>query len=228
MVGIVTATLFFNTSAQHFTGTMVTIGVMLLVACMLQYNRHRVAAAEREALELSRVDALTKLANRRVFERMLAEIAGQIEDSEDAATRGGLILADVDNFKTINTTGGHKSGDEVLRMIAAVLDGAVGREATVCRIGGDEFAVIVAEGDTGDVMRAAAKCRAAVGAVDWKVLCEPNVTLSIGYAGWEHVDSWKDLVVAADLALQGSKDAGKNAVTSAPTPTPALRASRAS
>ena len=68
-------------------------------------------------------------------------------------------------------------------------------------------------------MRAAAKCRAAVGAVDWQVLCEPEVTLSIGYATWEHVDTWKDLVIAADVAMQTSKDHGKNAVSVAPRAT---------
>jgi PleD family two-component response regulator len=65
-------------------------------------------------------------------------------------------------------------------------------------------------------MRTAAKARAAIGAVDWNVLCEPKVTLSMGYATWEHVDAWKDIVIAADLALRASKDAGKDAVSIAP------------
>ena len=101
-------------------------------------------------------------------------------------------------------------------MIAAVLEGAIGNDGTVCRIGGDEFAVIVPEGDAASLMRTAAKARAAIGAVDWNVLCEPNVTLSMGYATWEHVDGWKDIVIAADLALRMSKDSGKDVVTVAP------------
>jgi PleD family two-component response regulator len=76
--------------------------------------------------------------------------------------------------------------------------------------------VIVQDGDGAELMRTAAKLRAAIGAVDWNVLSAAPVTLSLGYATWEHVDGWKDIVVAADIALRASKDAGKNAVTSAP------------
>lgn len=214
MLGILIATLISNIQTANFTGVSVIVGEVLVIAAILRFNRMRADAAERSALELSRIDALTKLANRRVFERTLA-IAAEKPEGIDAGgyVRGGLILADVDDFKAINTSGGHKAGDEVLRMIASVLDGAVGRETTVCRIGGDEFAVIVPDGDAAEVMRVAEKCRAAIGAVDWNVLCEPNVTLSMGYATWEHVDGWKEIVVAADLALRASKDSGKDVAT---------------
>lgn len=216
MMGILIATLLVNVETANFTGVSVIVGEVLVIAALLRYNRMRADAAESAALELSRVDALTKLANRRVFERSLVE-RSELPRGDDAGYNlGGLILADVDNFKTINSSGGHKAGDEVLRMIAAVLEGTVGNEGTVCRIGGDEFAVIVEEGDAASLMRTAAKARAAIGAVDWNVLCEPNVTLSMGYASWEHVDGWKNIVVAADLALRMSKDAGKDAVSVAP------------
>ncbi|MGK2878927.1 MAG: GGDEF domain-containing protein [Solirubrobacterales bacterium] len=217
MLGILVATLVVNMQTAYFTGVSVIVGEVLVIAALLRYNRVRADLAESAALGLARIDALTKLANRRVFERRLAEAAEPLLDADRADyRRGGLILADVDNFKTINSTGGHKAGDEVLRMIAAVLEGAVGDDGTVCRIGGDEFAVIVSEGDAPSLMRTAAKARAAIGAVDWNVLCEPDVTLSMGYATWEHVNGWKDIVIAADLALRTSKISGKDAVTVAP------------
>jgi diguanylate cyclase (GGDEF)-like protein len=227
MMGILVATLFVDAQATNSTAVSVIVGEVLLIAGLLRYNRMRADAAEREALELSRIDALTKLANRRVFERTLAEVASTAPGVGGGAyDLGGLILADVDNFKTINSSGGHKAGDEVLRMIAAVLEGAVGNEGTVCRIGGDEFAVIVPEGDAPRLQRTAAKARAAIGSVDWNVLCEPRVTLSMGYATWEHVDGWKDVVVAADLALRASKDAGKDVVSVAPQDAEAARVPR--
>jgi diguanylate cyclase (GGDEF)-like protein len=217
MLGILLATLMVNVQTANFTGVSVIVGEVLVIAALLRYNRVRADAAESAALELSRVDALTKLANRRVFERTLANTSELPRSIHGAGyDLGGLILADVDNFKTINSSGGHKAGDEVLRMIAAVLDGTIGVDGTVCRIGGDEFAVIIHEGDSASLMRTAAKARAAIAAVDWNVLCEPNVTLSMGYATWEHVSGWKEIVVAADLALRASKDAGKDAVTVAP------------
>lgn len=233
MFGIVGATLAFNANQGDFTGALVIAAEMLVIAGVLRYNRNREDAAERAALEVSRTDALTRLANRRVFEHSLATLAERPVRA-GAYDRGGLILADVDNFKTINTTGGHRSGDEVLRMIAAVLEGTAGSDATVCRIGGDEFALVVPEGDDAALMRLAAKCRAAIAAVDWNVLCEPIVTVSIGYATWESVTAWKDLVVAADLGMQMSKDSGKDTVTAAapsvprlgPVAEPQLRASR--
>lgn len=219
IVGIVFASLAINASTAAFASTAVILAEILVIAGLLFYNRQRADAAEQAALKLSRVDALTGLANRRVFECALAEAAERFNSG--VAPQGGLILADVDDFKLINTSGGHKSGDEVLRMIASVLEGAIGRDATVCRIGGDEFALILDEGDAADLMRGAAKCNAAINAVDWNVLCEPKVTISVGYAAWEHVDTWKDLVVAADLALRTSKESGKNTVSQAPQ-TPAI------
>jgi diguanylate cyclase (GGDEF)-like protein len=227
MLGILTATLLVNLRTANFTGVSVIFAEVLVIAGVLRVNRMRADAAERSALELSRIDALTRLANRRVFERTLS-IAAEVPNgaSTSGYDRGGLILADVDNFKTINSTGGHKAGDEVLRMIAAVLDGTVGQQATVCRIGGDEFAVIVQDGNAAELSRTAAKLRAAIGAVDWNVLSAAPVTLSMGYATWEHVESWKDIVVASDLALRASKDAGKNAVTSAPQDEQAPRVPR--
>jgi diguanylate cyclase (GGDEF)-like protein len=226
MLGILVAMLVANISSAHFGAVSVIFGEVLVIAALLRYNRMRADAAERRALELSRTDALTGLANRRVFENTLmlaAEARGQLRASA-AHDDGGLILIDVDNFKKINSSGGHKAGDEVLRMIAAVLEGAAGEGRTVCRIGGDEFAVIVSEGGSQELMRTAAKCQNAVAAVDWRVLCEPKVTISAGYASWRDVATWKELVVAADLAMRASKDAGKNTVSSAPGRS--LRASR--
>lgn len=214
MLGIIGATLVFNANTSSFTSVMVIGAGVLVIAALLQYNRRLAINAEKRALELSRIDALTKIANRRVFEQALADASEGVEVLSEIP--GGLVLADVDNFKTINTTGGHRSGDEVLRMLAAVLKDSLSDFGTVCRIGGDEFAVIVEGGSDEAVMRAAAKCRVAVQSVDWKVLCEPEVTLSIGYATWSQVDSWKDLVIASDVAMQTSKDFGKNSVTKAP------------
>lgn len=214
MFGIVGATLAFNANGGDFTGALVIAAEILVIAGVLRWNRAREDAAERVALEISRTDALTKLANRRIFEHALSTLAER-PITQGGYDRGGLILADVDNFKTINTTGGHRSGDEVLRMISAVLEGTAGEDATVCRIGGDEFALVVPEGDDASLMRLAAKCRAAIAAVDWHVLCEPTVTVSVGYATWENVTAWKDLVVAADLGMQMSKDSGKDTVMTA-------------
>lgn len=190
-------------------GLTIVLAEAAVLAAVLGYNRIHAVKVNHEAMRLARTDALTGLANRRVFEDRLVD--GQ--EGADQSDAGGLILADVDDFKGVNSSGGHPTGDEVLKMIAAVLEGAAGPEATVCRIGGDEFAVIVPRGDSGDLARAAAKCRAAIGAVDWDTICEPEVTMSFGYASWAHVRNWRELVIAADMAMGISKEKGKNTVS---------------
>lgn len=205
--GMLLVVLAASFGADSSTETTVVVGQAFLLALMLRYNRRRMLGAERAALELSRTDALTKLANRRVFERVLSR-AVKVTDvarAEGGYDRGGLILTDVDDFKLINTAGGHRTGDEVLRMIAAVLEGTIGSEGTVCRIGGDEFAVIVPSGDAASLARTVEKTRAAIGAVDWHVLSAAPVTLSFGSATWEGVEEWKDIVVAADIELRMRK-----------------------
>lgn len=191
------------------SGLPIVLAEVAVLAALLGYNRLHAVKTSHEAVQLARTDALTNLANRRVFQdKLLAGQAGA--DQPDA---GGLILADVDDFKGVNSSGGHPTGDEVLKMIAAVLEGAAGPEATVCRIGGDEFAVIVDHGDSGDLARSAAKLRAAVGAVDWDPICEGDVTMSFGYASWAHVRNWRELVIAADMAMGISKQKGKDTVS---------------
>jgi diguanylate cyclase (GGDEF)-like protein len=215
ILGILLATMILGVHLGDSLAASVVFGQSLVIGGLLRLNRQRSQVAEREARLLSRTDPLTGLANRRVFEESLAASAAGFE-----RRGGGLILADVDNFKAVNNNGGHVTGDEVLRLIASVLEGTLGDGATLCRIGGDEFAAIVHEGDAAALMRSAAKCRAAVGAVDWEVVCENPVTLSFGYAAFEQVGEWKELVVAADVAMRLSKEAGKNKISAGAPPVP--------
>ena len=92
-------------------------------------------------------DALTGLGNRRRFDEVLAQ-------EWDRAVRGrrplSLILIDADCFKGFNDTYGHQRGDEALRLIAGSIRAAANRASDmVCRIGGEEFAVILPEIDYG-------------------------------------------------------------------------------
>src|SRR5207253_4373248 len=119
----------------------------------------------------ARRDPLTGLANRRAFEERLHE----------ELARGapfGLAVLDLDDFKRVNDTHGHEAGDEVLRRVAAVLARGVRADEGVFRIGGEEFAVLVA-GDRDAVVRVAERARAAL-LVDRRG--QPLPTLSAGVA----------------------------------------------
>ena len=102
-------------------------------------------AAREESQEAQRMirreaehDPLTDLLNRRHFERTL-------DAYKQGDTPFALIIVDIDNFKTINDTFGHSTGDALIKRVASTLDGAFRNVDHVCRIGGDEFTVIVTD-----------------------------------------------------------------------------------
>ena len=130
---------------------------------------HRVAAAAELARRAS-VDPLTGLANRAGFSRRLREaLAGLEEPGPPGAPRGpapALLLLDLDDFKTINDSLGHSSGDEVLRVVAERLRGCLRPGDLAARLGGDEFAVLVPQvGDEDEAVERAS---------GWRPSCAPR------------------------------------------------------
>ncbi|PRC46879.1 two-component system response regulator, partial [Mycobacterium sp. ITM-2017-0098] len=85
-------------------------------------------------------DPLTDLANRRQLTERLAVLAGQQDSARGLVA---LLYADVNQFKTVNDTYGHDTGDELLLEVATRLRAAVGADTLVCRVGGDEFVVLL-------------------------------------------------------------------------------------
>ncbi len=111
----------------------------LAVRARLETGRCRQRLAQ--ALILARTDELTGLGNRRA---LLDRLNATLATSQPA----GLILLDLDGFKTVNDTYGHDVGDQVLRAVAGRLIQAAGHQATeVTRLGGDEFAVLTRQED---------------------------------------------------------------------------------
>jgi diguanylate cyclase (GGDEF)-like protein len=110
----------------------------------LKRERERLRSALRAAEEQADTDALTPLQNRRAFVRELARIAAF---SERYDVRASLLFFDLDGFKAVNDQFGHAAGDAVLRHVAALLLANVRDSDVVGRVGGDEFAVILAKAD---------------------------------------------------------------------------------
>jgi GGDEF domain-containing protein len=111
-----------------------------------------------EVARRASVDPLTGLANRTAFSRRLQEALGTLEGSGPAAP--ALLLLDLDDFKTINDSLGHSSGDEVLRVVAERLRGCLGPGDLAARLGGDEFAVLSP--------RSPARARRSLSASGWR------------------------------------------------------------
>jgi diguanylate cyclase (GGDEF)-like protein len=182
-----------------------TVGLSLIVSHRLaSVRRERREAEAREAKlrALADTDPLTGLLNRRGF------VAGV--ESALAAGRGvGLILLDLDEFKSINDGFGHDVGDRVLSAVARTLLAHAG-EATVGRLGGEEFGVAVAGLPAPALARLAERLRRSVAAL--RVEAGPSrVTASFGVS--METASFEALYRSADRALYRAKAQGRNRVT---------------
>ena len=148
-------------------------------------------------------DALTGLYNRSAYEAMRQEAA---QNKRKIA----LLLVDVDYFKSINDKYGHDVGDQVLRSVADTLQSSFRGEDMVCRIGGDEFSVIMNNADSGLTELVRSKMRRVADKLAHPPEGVPPVTLSVGVAFSDQQSQGRDLFKCADLALYGVKDAGRN------------------
>lgn len=165
------------------------------------------------AAELSQVDPLTRLFNRR---RFAADLADESARSRRHGRPLAFLMADVDHFKTVNDTLGHLRGDTILREVAEVLINAKRAGDTVYRYGGEEFAVLARETDLRGGVELAERLRSAVEREF--VHQRPAVTMSVGVAELPDNGPPDLLVAAADAALYAAKTSGRNRVATDPPP----------
>ncbi len=156
----------------------------------------------------AQTDWLTGLANHRAFhERLRAELA-RANRAHDAVA---LLLLDLDDFKKVNDVHGHGTGDELLRRLAEILTDLVRASDVVCRIGGEEFAVILPSCSADDAVGLAHRVSERLAATDF----EPagKITASIGISqGPEHSMNPRDLVAYAEAAMMTAKSRGTGLV----------------
>jgi diguanylate cyclase (GGDEF)-like protein len=163
---------------------------------LLSKERDTARASEEVAWRLADTDPLTGLLNRRAFlERAIGRDGEQM-----------LLLADLDHFKRVNETLGHDGGDEVLRVFARVLRGAVPATALVARMGGEEFAIVAHASDPVDPNLLLAKLRTT------RMPFDVQITASIGTCSGPMTEerAWKAMYRGADAALFEAKSAGRD------------------
>jgi diguanylate cyclase (GGDEF)-like protein len=172
-------------------------------------------AAYVEALRTALVtDGLTQTANERAFHVALAAAVRRATHEGDALA---LVIADVDWFKAINDAHGHPAGDRVLRELAGVLRGALPPGATLGRVGGEEFAVLLPGRTLDDALAVAEAARAAIAAHPFaSPVGALEVTASFGAAALgPGTDTPTRLFQRADERLYAAKHEGRNRIRGA-------------
>lgn len=153
-------------------------------------------------------DHLTGLYNHRYFHERLRE---EVRRANRQHTPVGLLLYDLDDFKRVNDVHGHLTGDQVLQTLAAVSRATARAEDVLCRVGGEEFAVILPGAGTREAIALGERLRRAVAAAPFAA--DARMTISVGVAVCPvHASNPRDLVACADLALLDAKAAGKDRV----------------
>jgi diguanylate cyclase (GGDEF)-like protein len=154
------------------------------------------AAHQRELRFLADHDPLTRLLNRRAFvDRLDAEVARAIRYRRSF----GLVICDLDGFKVLNDQFGHPAGDEALQIFSRVLEAALRKGDEAFRIGGDEFALVLAEAGEAEARKVIKRIAANV--------ASPRASFGIASCP-EHARDAQTLFRLADEALYEAKRTG--------------------
>ena len=157
-------------------------------------------------------DALTGLANRRLFLDRLSHVLDRLRGRSTA--RVAVVFLDVDNFKHLNDRLGHPAGDEILQVIGERLRVAIRPGDTAARLGGDEFAILLEEiPDEQEAVAVAERLIASLGAPITLADGSPRIGASIGVAlSGTSGDTADDLLRNADIAMYAAKAAGRGRI----------------
>jgi len=190
--------------------TIVISLVAFAAAAKISRMSTKLEESERKNHYYAHHDALTGLPNRHHFADRLAYSIDGLPDQGFA-----IFACDLDRFKPVNDTFGHEAGDKVLRCVADRFERQFGKDAVVCRIGGDEFIVLLTEYQSLDELgHLAEKLKSAIAdPIDIGGGESVKIGLSVGIATAPEcgLDD-KELIRMADMALYRAKESGRNAV----------------
>ncbi|HZQ82000.1 MAG TPA: diguanylate cyclase [Gaiellaceae bacterium] len=157
---------------------------------------------------LAQTDSLTGLYNHRYFHERLRSELTRASRSHDSVA---VLMFDLDDFKRVNDVYGHATGDQLLIQVARIARDIVRGSDVVCRIGGEEFGVIMPSCDAGDALGLAARLIDTLR--DHEFDPAGRITVSMGVAqGPEHAMNQRELIACAEAAMMTAKARGKNQV----------------
>ncbi len=189
----------------------------LMARVRSQLRRKRYADRLRDimqaSLQMAVTDPLTGLHNRRYLESHLGGLIDTAAESDKALS---LMILDIDHFKSVNDTFGHDAGDEVLRGFAERVKTAIRGVDVFCRLGGEEFIIVMPDTALDTAGRVAERVRQVVGGAAFPIdkgRRQIPVTVSIGLAERRNGRESDAMLKRADRALYRSKAAGRNRVS---------------
>lgn len=164
--------------------------------------------------EIAKVDALTDIGNRRSFYESVDKAHHR---ANRYSQKYGLIMCDIDHFKSYNDTYGHLEGDHILKIIATTIKNSIRISDEVFRYGGEEFVVILQSRDIKEAIISAERIRKAAESLrlEHKGCSEGIITVSCGVAVFKEGDKdkqWDVILNRADKALYTAKSSGRNRV----------------
>ncbi|MGO8845681.1 MAG: GGDEF domain-containing protein, partial [Methylocella sp.] len=201
-------TIFIQSPAQILYAGSLIIFVFLMTALLVLLTAQKF---QKELLDQSRRDFLTKALNRRAFE-------GIVEGEWSRALRHdhptSFLIVDIDHFKKVNDQYGHSAGDNVLVDVSSIAQTVLRQEDIWCRFGGEEFAVMLPETGGKEATAIAERLRCVIEQARITTRNGPlKVTVSIGASertsGRTH---WGEVLEVADQALYKAKSSGRNCV----------------
>jgi diguanylate cyclase (GGDEF)-like protein len=167
-------------------------------------NAHIRAALEHQA----QTDPLTGLWNHRTFHELLRKELLRASTSHDTVA---LVMLDLDDFKKINDIHGHAAGDHVLAEVAGHLRAGIRESDALCRIGGEEFAIIAPSIDLKTAKRLAVRILDRIHSAEFETAGKLSVSVGVAI-GPEHAANPRELVACADAAMMAAKANGKQRI----------------
>ena len=189
------------------------IGIFILILLIVLFFYLKQMKLKMQLKLLSITDSMTKLYNRRYFEETANNYFELAKRNESIVT---LLMLDVDNFKHINDTYGHKVGDIVLIELSNLLQNLTRKSDIICRFGGEEFIILLSQTniDTANIIAEKIRVNIENHAIKLDKLNDLKITVSIGVSQVNILTdkNIEDCIKRSDEALYKAKNSGKNKV----------------
>ncbi len=174
--------------------------------------RKETTKATATLLREAMTDSLTGLGNRRALDQFVKR--ERLHPHTNPQTRLAAMVIDVDDFKQLNDTAGHRQGDECLKFIGAVLQASTSREDCALRFGGDEFLVLMLDRTREDLKAFAERVVSLLRQMPWPANLgqPPSVSIGVAEGSLREFESLDDLIAIADAAMYQAKNGSGSSV----------------